>query len=111
MFSKKYKSAGTRDIEPLIFFIFSKSSFLSFIFDESRNKEVHFHLYFIQIHSKMSKIVSISQIFGILFNTTFHFKSTLAPKIGKAAFFEPLICTIQESSFFPFTSNISFINF
>jgi hypothetical protein len=91
IFSKKYKRAGTRDIEPLIFFIFSKSSFLSFIFDESKNREVHFHLYFTQIHSKISKIVFMSQILGILFNTTFQFKSKLAHKIGKAAFFEPLI--------------------
>jgi hypothetical protein len=108
---KKYKSAGIREIDPLIFLIFSKLRFLSLIKEESKISEFHFHLYLTQIQDKISKIISISHIFGILFNVTFPFRSKLAPRIGKAAFFEPLICTFPESCFFHLTSNTSFIIF
>jgi hypothetical protein len=106
---KKCKNAGIREIDPLIFLILEKSRFLSLIKEESKVSEFHFHLYFTQTQLRISKIVSTSHIFGTLFNVTFPFKKTLAPKIGKVAFFEPLICTSPESNFFPFTSNASFI--
>jgi hypothetical protein len=67
-------------------------------------------VYLAQILSKIHKKVCTSKISGTLFNLTFHFKSKHAAIIGKLAFFEPFICTLQLSSF-PHTTfvNIGFL--
>jgi hypothetical protein len=78
-------------MEPLIFFIFEKSIFLLFMPEESSKRELQFHSNLTQTVSIISKIVKTSNIFGTLFNFTFHFKNKLAPKIGRVAFLEPLM--------------------
>jgi hypothetical protein len=106
---KKCKSGDKRNIEDLIFFIFSKFKFLLVIFDESKLNESHFHLYFTHIHSNISKKVLTSHILGTLFNLTLQFTNNAAHNIGSAAFFDQLTFTVQLNSFFHLTTNIIFL--
>ncbi|MDP2396569.1 MAG: hypothetical protein Q8S84_08725 [bacterium] len=107
---KKYNNGDNKKIDDLIFLIFSKFKFSFVMFVESRFKLVHSQLYCTQIHSKISKNVFTSQIFGTLFNFTFHLISKEAHNIGRAAFFDQLTLTVQLNSFCHLTTN-TFLNY
>jgi len=103
---KKCNNGDNKNIEDLIFLIFSKFKFSFVILEESNSKVFHSHLYLTHIHSKISKKVITSHIFGTLLRVTLPFNNKAAQSMGKAAFFEPLILILPFNSFCHFISNI-----